>query len=443
MHNKVKRVAAVLLTVCLSFGALAGCSRKDKDAFDAAKEMLTLKDGSSIDAGTANLYLRYEQAEFENGIGQFLKSYYGTDIWSADMYGNGEAYGNTFKQQILEDMQQMLLDEKHAADYGVELTDADKKAISDAAGAFIAANGEEVLGKMSATTETAERMLTLLTIKQRVEEAMTADVDTEVSDEEAAQRIVKYVQFTATVPQESEAETEELSEAVSEAGEAVAEAVTAEVEPESDEKTGSAEESATEAAESASEAAESVTEAAAEQETETPEMVAARAVAIEKAEAFLATVMQGGDFVEQATAAAADDLTVYSAEYTFGDSDTYPDAAIIEATKGLEDGTIVDHVIEVGNAYYVLYVEDAFNEEATEAEKETIVNQRKREAINAVYDGWLESEDESFTLDSAAWTSLIFDIALAYEVEASTEALSEAAGEAMSEGENVAEQITE
>ena len=441
MHNRIRRGLAVSLAVCLSLGTLAGCSKK-KDAFNAAKDMLTLSDGSSVTAGAANLYLRYEQAEFENGIGAFLKSYYGNDIWNSDMYGNGETYGNTFKEQILTDLEHMLLDEKYAADYGVELTDDEKKAISDAAAAFVADNDAEVLEKMSATTETAERVLTLLTIKEKVEEGMTADVDTEVSDEEAAQRIVKYVRFTATVPEETEAESEGLSEAVSEVGEAVAEE--AGVEAETDEKTGSADENtseaAEEAAESTSEAAEAVTEAAQEEtETESPEMVEARAVAEGKASALLALLQAGADFDAQAETMTADDTTAYTASYTFGDNDTYPDSAIIEATKGLEDGELVDHVVVVGSDYYVLYVEDAFNEEATEQKKENIVNQRKQEAINAVYDGWMNGENDSFTLDTESWTSLIFDIALAYETEASTEALSEG----MSEGESVVEQVTE
>ena len=441
MHKTAKRGLAVILAAVLSIGALAGCSRKDKNAFDAAKDMLSLADGAAISAGTANLYLRYRQAEFENGIGAFLKSYYGNDIWNYDMYGYGEIYANTFKQQILDDMQKMLLDEKHAADYGVELTDAEKTAIKEAADAFIKANGEEVLEKMNATPETAERMLTLLTIRDKVEDGMTKDVNREVSDEEAAQRTVRYAQFTARVEEETEAVTEaetgDLGDALEAASEAVAEAVAA-VEAESEVKTGSADEAVSEAV------SESVAEAATEAEeveTESPEMMAARVVAIDRAAKFLNEALKADDFKELADAASEEDSTIYTSTYTFGESDSYPDAAIIEATKGLEDGTVVDHVVEVGDSYYVLCVEDAFDEDATEQEKKNIIRQRENEAINAVYDEWLASEDEKFTLDNEQWTSLIFDIALAYEAEPSTEAATEGAPEEISE--SVAEQVTE
>jgi len=451
MHTNLKKALAGALAIGLALTSLVGCSKK-KEGFDAAKAMLTLKDGSSVDAGTANMFFRYEQAEFENGFGSFIKSYYG-DIWNSDLTGSGQPYGNSFKEQILVELQHMLLDEKHAADYGVKLSDDEKKAISDAAAAFLADNDAEVLEKMSATTETVERMLSLYTIKQKVEDSISSEVDTEVSDEEAAQRTVAYVQFMA----QTEAEEEELSEGLSEGedmsesvAESVDEGVEAALETETEVKTQSASE--TEVEEAATEEvgenapAEALSEALTEAETESedPAMAAARAIALEKAQSFLdanAGVADHDAFHAAADAVSADDTSINVSEFTFGDDDTYPDAAIIEATKGLEDNTLVDTVVRAGDSYYVLFVEDAFDEAATQEKKEEIVNQRKTEAINAVYDEWEASEEDTFELDAAAWTSMIFDMALNYETEASTEALSEALSEGTSE--SVAEFVTE
>ena len=100
MHTNLRKALAGALVIGLALTSLAGCSKKN-EAFDAAKAMLTLKDGSSVDAGTANMFFRYEQAEFENGFGSFIKSYYG-DIWNSDLTGSGQPYGNSFKEQILE-----------------------------------------------------------------------------------------------------------------------------------------------------------------------------------------------------------------------------------------------------------------------------------------------------------------------------------------------------
>ena len=280
---------------------------------------------------------------------------------------------------------------------------------------------------------------------------MSADVDTEVSDEEAAQRTVSYVRFTAQTEAETEAEsetetdTEEVStEAGSEAFETESE-LPAETQAESETekaiekdteaaltetsaaKTGAADKAETEsetetAAETESEAvteastesgsevsteAESETETETETETEDPAMAAATEKARAEAEAFLADVKGQDDFAAAAAEIAETSDSIATSSYTFGDDDAYPDSAIISATKGLEDDTLVDEVIEVSNSYYVLHVDDAFNEEATDNKKTEIVNQRKTDALNALYDEWISAAE--FTIDEEELGKLAFD----------------------------------
>lgn len=471
MRTGLKRGLVLGLTACMAVTSLAGCS-KSKSGADASATIATL-DGEKIDAGVANFFLRYQQAEFESSYGTFLKSYYGTDIWNADLTSSGIPYGETFKQEIMTSLEKMLLAEKHMGDYGVELTDEDKAAITQAAKDFIAANGEEVLEKMNATQENVERVLTLYTIQKKMEPQMSADVDTEVSDEEAAQRTVSYVRFTAQTEAETEAEsetetdTEEVStEAGSEASETESELpaeTQAETETETEKgteaaltetsaaKTGAADKAETEsetetAAETESEAvteastesgsevsteAESETETETETETEDPAMAAAKEKARAEAEAFLADVKGQDDFAAAAAEIAETSDSIATSSYTFGDDDTYPDSAIISATKGLEDDTLVDEVIEVSNSYYVLHVDDAFNEEATDNKKTEIVNQRKTDALNALYDEWISAAE--FTIDEEELGKLAFDLSLMLETEAQTEAATEAATETESE----------
>ena len=230
-------------------------------------------------AGLVNFFLRYQQAEFESSYGAWLQSYYGTDIWNVDLSGTGTSYGETFKNDVINSLERLLLAEKHMGDYSVELTDEEKTAITQAAQEFMESNEEEVLEKMSATQENAERLLTLYTIQNKMETQMSADVDTEVSDEEAAQRTVSYVRFTAetesdTEEAEAEEETETGSESETEAA-AEAETEAAETENETAPAEDATEASLTEAAadktesadtEEATEGAE--TEAVSEEETE-------------------------------------------------------------------------------------------------------------------------------------------------------------------------------
>lgn len=467
MRVNWKKGLAMGLGVCMAASVLTGCGKgKELDAAAAAAAL----DGEEIPAGLVNFFLRYQQAEFESSYGAWLQSYYGTDIWNVDLSGTGTSYGETFKNDVINSLERLLLAEKHMGDYSVELTDEEKTAITQAAQEFMDSNEEEVLEKMSATQENAERLLTLYTIQNKMETQMSADVDTEVSDEEAAQRTVSYVRFTAETESDteeaeaeteteagSESETEAAAEAETEAAETENETAPAEDATEASlteaaaDKTESADtEEATEGAETeavSEEETEADSEASTEAETETeteeldPELAAAREEARAQAEAFLEEVKGGADFTEAAEAAAEENENVGTSTFTFGEDDTYPDEAIIEATAGLEDGTLVEQVVQVNNGFYVLRVDDAFDEAATEEKKESIVEERKSEAVNALYEEWMEEAE--FTVDEDVLDQMVFDMSLTLETEAATEAAAEAESQSEAGSEAAAESQSE
>ncbi len=443
MHNSVKRATAAALCAVLAASALTGCSSK-KGSVDTAKTAATLGD-ETMSTGAVNFLLRYNQAQYESGMGQFVQYYYG-DMWNVDLYGTGEVYATVFKQELQDKIEKMMAVKANASDLGVELTDEDQKKISEAAAAFLAANDQETLDKMSATQETVEEALTYMVLQSKGEAAMTKDVDTEVSDEEAAQRTVSYVAYVAQTEAE-EAVSEGASEAASEnmTGEGVAEVVDADVEAETDVKTKTAAEtegetvvSAEEASEAVGEAIEVSTEAVTEAETETdsPEMAAAKAEAQANAEAFLEEAQKSDDWEALKTDTDKEDgLTdgITTGSFTFGDDDTYPVEDIIKSTKGLEDGAIVDHVIQDGTYFYIIHVDSAFDQEATDEKKEEIVNQRKNDAVNDKYDEI--TVDDDFKMDEDIFGKLLIDFSLTQQTEAATEGevLSEAASEGASE----------
>ena len=443
MNTGWKKVLALGLGLTLAAGTLAGCGKK------AAKETaaITVND-STVTDGELNFLLRYQQAHFETTYGSLFSSLYGgsIDLWSQDLTGTGVPYGETLKEQTVSAMQEMLLAEQHMEEYGVSLTDDEKAQITSAAESFIAANGEEALEAMGATQENVERVLTLYTIRNKMEAAMTADVDTEVSDEEAAQTTVSYVKFNA----ETEAPEPE-TEAVSEVEELLSETellaetqedlTEAGLEAQTEVRT-KASPSETEIAEQLTEAAEAVVEGeteagteAEEVETESPEMIAARAQAQAQAEAFLAEARTADDWAAlmAETADAADDDNITSGSYTFGADSTYPDAAIIAAAAGHEDGELADEVVAYDTGYYVIHVDDAFDEEATAQRKEAIVSERKQEALTALYETW--TGDAEISVDAAVFAGLTFANTFLVETEAA-EAVTEAA-------EAVTEAVTE
>lgn len=260
MHNRLKKAVVFGLSACLMLGSLSGCSKKEAE-FDPEATAVTVN-GDEISAGLVKFATHYTQALTED----LYKNYMGvSDPMSQDLYGNGSTMGDMIKSQTVTTLENMVLAEQKMEEYGVELTDDEKSTISETAKKFLDDNGEEVLDKMGATQETVERYLTLRLIQNKMEPAMSADVDTEVSDDEAAQRKVQYAMFRAET--EAESETEIGSEAESETGSEAATEVIEEttlVETEGATEVSAAAENSTDAADAKAEAA---TEKAAEAET--------------------------------------------------------------------------------------------------------------------------------------------------------------------------------
>ena len=449
MKNRLKKIAVIGLSACLALGTLSGCSKKETFQADAAA--ITVN-GDEISAGLVKFATHYSQALMES----MYKMYMGVeDPMDSDIYGNGSTLGSMIKDDVVSTLERLVLAEQKMSDYNVELTDDEKAAVTEAATRFMDENGEEVLNQMGATQEVVERYLTLRLIQSKMEPQMSADVDTEVSDDEAAQRKIRYTLFRAETEAETESETgteaesssesEATTEAVSEAGtegetSVETEAETAAMTEEQTVKTKSSAETETEtASEAASEAAEtetgseaateaSETETETETETEDPAMVAAKAEALAKAEDLIAKVKDGEDFE---TASAEVDADATCSTLTFGSDSTSVVEGLITATEGLDDGTLVETPIEIDSGYYVAQVISKIDREATDKQKETIVEQRKSDRISELYTEWKDAAE--ITEDSDILAQITFDFSLTQETEASTEATTEAATEAGSE----------
>ena len=167
MRRTGKKAAALAVTAALAVSA-AGCgSVKDSDV------VVTIG-GEKVTVGVANFFARYQQAEYET----YYSGVMGEDMWSTEI-SKGKSYEETVKNQILETLENMYVLEDHMGDYKVEITEEEKKKISEAAKAFDEANGLEEKEAVSGTTENVERMLTLVTIQEKMQKAMVADVDTD------------------------------------------------------------------------------------------------------------------------------------------------------------------------------------------------------------------------------------------------------------------------
>ena len=181
-----KKIMALLLTTAAIMGmTLTGCGNKiNEDAVFA-----TLDD-TTITMGVANFCAKYQQAMYDS----FYMSYFGEDMWSKDIYGNGSTMTEDVKKDVADNLEEMYLLKAHMGDYDISLSDDDEAKITKAAEDFIAGNSKEAIKQIGAEDiENVKEMLRLNTIQSKMHDRIIKDADTKVTDEEAAQRTFSYV----------------------------------------------------------------------------------------------------------------------------------------------------------------------------------------------------------------------------------------------------------
>ena len=251
-----------------------------------------------------------------------------------------------------------------------------QKDIKDTARKFISSLDRDTAKALCATEDTVSEYLKLMTIQSVVEDKIAETADREVSDEEARQVSVSWASFPKegnyTVSSGTdETETEDISGSVNE------------TEPDTENTSESVSET------------EPDTENVIGDETET-ETGAETDIAGEEAEAFLKSIPDADGFdtaFHEFTEKYAES-PVMEDEYTFGADDTYPDSAVVSAAmEAEEDNTLLDSVVEGQDAYYVVLVTDAFDDDATAQKKEEIVSERENTAISEKYAEWEKESD--------------------------------------------------
>ena len=423
----------------MTMGLLTGCSSS------TGKTVAKMGD-AEITLGEAEFMLRYNQAKTQGYLGALFGE--GSNVFQQDLTGSGQAYGVTMKESVMNDLKNMILMEDHMSDYNVELTDEEKAAIEETAKGFLAENSKDVLKAMAATEETVTRVLTLYTIQSKMQTAIEADVDTEVSDDEAAQKSIQYVYFT--IP-ETESEAEDTTEAESGSEEDTTEAATdateesgetvAETESETVSETETAAEETSEAVsengtEDASEAvSENDTEEATEAETEES---AEKKETRETAQSVIDAVL-GGETLEDAVKAVDENKSV--TDYSYGADEETLNENLKNVADTLSDGEIAAEPVEGENGFYVVQMVSTFDRDATDQKKEEIINDRKQELLNSVLEGWAT---DSFDIDEKVWDTVTFDdIITLKSTEAETEEGTEDAADTDIESETDSEAASE
>lgn len=190
-----KRVTALAIAGTLAAVSMTGCG-----SLNTNETVATVGD-EKITLGVANFYARLQQGQYET----YYAGMMGTtaeEMWKKDA-SDDKTYEEQTKATILENLENMYLLSQHASDYNISLTDEEEQAMKDAAKKFGEDNSEDVKKVVSGDEEEIVKVLELMTIQNKMRAAMEANVDENVSDEEAAQKSMQYLYFSYTTIDDS------------------------------------------------------------------------------------------------------------------------------------------------------------------------------------------------------------------------------------------------
>ena len=333
MKTMTKRTAVAALTGVMAVGMLTGCGEKK---LDGTKTVATV-DGTEIPLGIVSLSVREGQAQTEAMYKSFMG---GQDysIWSMDAE-DGKTYGEQAVEQSLKDVELMYIMKEKAADYNVEVTDDDEQKIADAAAAFMAANSEETLQELAVSEDQIKTYLELQTYKSRMHDPLIADVDKDVSDEEAQQSSFDYVSIsTADLSDDEIKQKKEDAQKILD-----------------DLKAAGSDGDLNEIAKSVDDSYSSVS----------------------------------GTFDTNEDAAKEDSDEESDSSSS---SSAYPDE-VMKVLRTLKDGEIGPDVIETDTSYYVVKLDKVNDEEATETKKQSIISTIENKLYTNTTEKWLDDAD--------------------------------------------------
>lgn len=196
------RIAALLCSGVMAVSVLTGCGGVDKNA------VVATFDDTEITLGVPNFAARLQQAYSDD----MYSYYFGGSAWDSDFSGTGVTMQEEVKNSVMDSMFEAYTLRAHAEEYGAELSGDEQAKITETASAFMEANSKEALKELGADQEIVEEYLELVTLQTKMHEAIIADVDTNVSDEEANTSSYSYVRVSKTSYTDAEGNTAEYTE---------------------------------------------------------------------------------------------------------------------------------------------------------------------------------------------------------------------------------------
>ena len=162
MNKKLLSVGMIVMLIAV---LLTGCKIKNYDS-----ALININNGEDkITLGYGNFVFKYNQAMYDSQYGQ----QYGKALWTQDMTGSGQTFTDEVKANVIETLEYQYAIKKHADEYGVTLTDEDKKGIEEATDKFLKDNSSSALNAMGADKDVATKFFEDLTYVSKMQKAIT------------------------------------------------------------------------------------------------------------------------------------------------------------------------------------------------------------------------------------------------------------------------------
>lgn len=336
MRKITNKIAYGILAATLMTAGMTGCGK----TVDGTQTVATI-DGQEVPLGVVSYLTRSQQAQMEEYYYQLMETYgmqFDQNIWTSEGDEEGETYADSFKDDVIDMVKKMYVQKEHAEEYGVSLTEEETAKIAETAKTFVDANGAGVMADLGATEEHMKEYLELATYEWKVKEAILAEMDRTVTEEESNQTGITMVKIST-----EGTETDEEGNVIPLTEEEIAEK-----------------------------------KALAEQVLD--KVLAADDIAAADMDALAKEV--------------DDSLAATTPSFTTAGSETEVlEQALRDAALKLEEGEVADYVVEGEKAFYIVRLDKYLDQEATDNKITTILATREEKTYTAKLDEWLEAAD--------------------------------------------------
>ena len=352
MKDLLKRTTIAALAGVLAAGMFTGCGEKK---VDGTKTVATV-DGTDVPMGVLSLFAREQQAQTIAMYQQFMGGS-ASNIWSgvADE-DTGETYGENAVKSALKQVEILYVMKEKAADYNVEITEDEQKAIEDAAAAFMKDNDEDTIKELSVTEDQVKTLLELETYQKKMQDPIKKEGNIEVSEDDAQQSAFTYVNISLSGDDLTDDDIAKRKEQAQEILDKVKEDPTADMKE----------------------------------------------------------IAKGVD--DSYTALNGTFTTKESDDEDF-QSTAYPDE-VLTALRTLKEGEVYDSLVETDTAAYILRLDSEKDEDATASKVKSVTTTKENKYYSETTEKWLD--DAKVTEDEKVLKTLTFSDNHTFTIKATT-----------------------